>query len=85
MLCDWLLEETGAADDVGADGVDGANEDVPVAVDCVDAICDNGVSVFCKNEQKEEKKLIKLYLFAVWLDLYIRFLMAKLSKREFPS
>lgn len=41
------------------DADDVANDDVPIAVDCVDAICDNGVSVFC--EMKKEKKMINKF------------------------
>lgn len=57
MLCDWLLEETGAADDVGTADDVGANDDVPTAVDCVDAICDNGVSVFCETKENRERRM----------------------------
>lgn len=46
----------GAGDDVGAAGDDGASEEVPIAVDGVDAICDNGVSVFCCKVEKRRKK-----------------------------
>lgn len=58
----------GAADDVGAAGDDGANDEVPIAVDCVDAICDNGVSVFCCKVEKRREKKIEIYTF-LWFSL----------------
>lgn len=71
MLRDLLLEEIGAnAVGVAADGwddddddaaaEDGTTDDVPTTVDCVDAICDNGVSVFCKRNGIKQKKIVKI-------------------------
>lgn len=76
----------GAADDVGAAGDDGANEEVPTAVDCVDAICDNGVSVFCCKVEKRRKKKIEIYFFMILtsMELILFFLVSFFCEVLFP-